>query len=198
MPLKRDARDCPARSIIGGVDVKGLMFNVLEEVITDAYGPEAWDSLLCMSGAEGAYSSLGTYSDNEFHAIAEATATLTGQTASQVLQAFGQSALPIMVRRFPTFMEGVSDTRTFLLSLNSAIHPEIRKIFAGAACPHFKYAIGDDVVQITYYSRRRFCDIAQGLARGTLAHFGEAGEVTHPECLHEGAEACRLDVRWAA
>ncbi len=174
------------------------MFNVLEEVITDAYGPEAWDSLICMAGAEGAYSSLGTYPDTEFHALAAATATLTGQAPADVLQAFGQSALPIMVKRFPLFLDGVDDTRTFLLSLNSVIHPEIRKVFIGTGCPHFKYGMGDDVVQITYHSRRRFCDIAQGLARGALAHFGETAEVSHPECMHEGAEACRLDIRWAA
>lgn len=185
-------------SINGGVDVKGLMFNVLEDVITDAYGPEAWDSLICMAGAEGAYSSLGSYPDTEFHAIAHAAATLTGQETTDVLQAFGQSAMPIILKRFPLFAEGVGDARTFLLSLNSVIHPEIRKIFAGAACPHFKYAIGDDIIQITYHSRRRFCDIAQGLARGALFHFGEAGEVSHPECLHSGNDACRLDIRWAA
>lgn len=179
-------------------DVKGLMFNVLEEVITDAYGPEAWDSLICMAGAEGAYSSLGTYPDTEFHAIAEATAALTGQDKVDVLQAFGQSALPIFLDRFPMFLEGVEDTRTFLLSLNSVIHPEIRKIFAGAACPHFKYAIGDDILQITYHSRRRFCDIAQGYVRGALTHFGEVAHVSHPECIHRGDEACRLDVRWPA
>lgn len=174
------------------------MFNVLEEVITDAYGPEAWDSLICMSGAEGAYSSLGSYSDNEFHAIATATATLTGQERADVLQAFGQSAMPIIVNRFPLLQDGVDDTRSFLLSLNSVIHPEIRKVFTGAGCPHFKFAVGDDILQITYHSRRRFCDIAQGFARGALSHFGEEGEVTHPECIHHGAEACRIDVRWAA
>lgn len=173
------------------------MFNLLEEVITDAYGPEAWDSLICMAGTDGAYSSLGTYSDNDFHAIAEATAALTGQTPSGVLQAFGQSAIPIMLARFPDFLNGVDDTRTFFLSLNSVVHPEVRKTFAGAGCPHFNYAIGDDIVQITYHSRRRFCDIAQGLARGALAHFGEEADVTHPECFHRGDEACRLDVRWA-
>lgn len=174
------------------------MFNILEEVITDAYGPEAWDSLLCMSAAEGAYASLGSYSDNEFHAIASSTATLTGQAPADVLQAFGQSALPVFIRRFPLFGQGISDTRGFLLSLNTVVHPEIRKVFAGSGCPNFKYAIGDDVVQITYHSRRRFCDIAQGLARGALDHFGEQGEVTHPECIHRGDEACRMDVRWTA
>ncbi len=174
------------------------MFNILEEVVTDAYGPEAWDSLLCMSGAEGAYASLGSYSDNEFHAIAASTATLTGQKPAEVLQAFGHAALPVFFRRFPLFIDGITDARSFLLALNTVIHPEIRKIFAGAGCPNLKYAIGDDIIQITYHSRRRFCDIAQGLAHGALTHFGESGDVSHPECIQRGDDACRMDIRWTA
>lgn len=174
------------------------MFNILEEVVTDAYGPEAWDSLLCMSGAEGAYASLGSYPDTEFQSIARATATLTAQQPEEVLQAFGESALPVFVRRFPLFTQGVEDSRSFLLSLNTIIHPELRKVFVGSGCPMMKFAIGDDVIQITYNSRRHFCDIAQGLARGVLNHFGEQGTVSHPQCRHRGDDSCRTDVKWAA
>ena len=46
--------------------------------------------------------------------VARATATLTGQETTDVLQAFGQSAMPIILKRFPLFAEALPIT--FLLS----------------------------------------------------------------------------------
>jgi len=45
--------------------VKGIIFNVAEEVVTDLYGADAWDSLLASAELEGAYTSLGNYDDAE-------------------------------------------------------------------------------------------------------------------------------------
>ena len=38
--------------------MKGIVFNLLEEVVTEAYGADAWDSLLDAAGLDGAYTSL--------------------------------------------------------------------------------------------------------------------------------------------
>mgnify|MGYP001168752176 CR=1 FL=1 len=178
--------------------MKGIIFNILEEVITDAYGPEAWDALICMAGVEGAYASLGSYPDVEFFGLIDATAMLTKQPHAQVLRAFGEAAFPLLIERYPHFLEGVFDTRTFLLSLNTIIQPEIRKIYSDAAYPQFKFAIGDDILQVGYRSQRKLCDVAEGFVRGVAKHYGEEIEVEHGACLNNGDPQCRLDVRWAA
>ncbi len=41
--------------------MKGMIFNLLEEVVTAEYGEDTWDVLLDRSGAGGAYTSLGSY-----------------------------------------------------------------------------------------------------------------------------------------
>lgn len=181
-----------------GCIVKGIIFNVLEEVITDAYGPEAWDSLICMAGVEGVYASLGSYPDAELLALVDAASTLTGQPREQVMRAFGEAAFPLLIERYPHFLEGVFDARTFLLSLNTIIHPEVRKIYSGAGCPQFKFAIGDDILQIGYRSQRKLCDVADGFVRGVAKHYGEDIDVAHSACMHNGDPQCQLDVRWPA
>ena len=43
--------------------MKGVLFNVVEDVVTEALSAEAWDDVVDDSGVDGAYTSLGTYPD---------------------------------------------------------------------------------------------------------------------------------------
>ncbi len=178
--------------------VKGILFNLLEDVLGEAFGPEAWDQLLCAADVRGVYAALGTYPDAEFFAIIDATAGLTGRTRDAVLLDFGEAAFPRMVDRYPNFLTGVDDARTFLLSLNRIMTTEVRKLYAGAGCPQFRFAIAPRRLRIGYTSPRRMCALAQGLIRGVAHHFQEEVDVSHPECMHRGDAACRVDVIWSA
>ena len=54
--------------------VKGVIFNILEEVVSTQMGEDAWDGLLDAAGLEGAYTSLGSYPDAEILALVSAAA----------------------------------------------------------------------------------------------------------------------------
>ena len=43
--------------------MKGVLFNVVEDVVTDVLSEDAWDDAVDRSGASGAYTSLGNYDD---------------------------------------------------------------------------------------------------------------------------------------
>lgn len=45
--------------------MKSIIFNLLEQVVTDAHGEDIWDDLLAGAGLEGAYTSLGNYPDED-------------------------------------------------------------------------------------------------------------------------------------
>ena len=174
------------------------MFNLLEDVLSEAYGPEAWDDLLCATGAGGVYASLGDYPDTEFFLLVEAAASFTHRSRDEMLLAFGTEAFPRMVQRYPAFMEGIPDGRTFLLSLNRTVQTEVRKLYAGAGCPHFRFAIAPKKLRIGYASPRGLCALAEGLIHGVATHFQEEVDISHPECAHRGDAACRIDIVWAA
>ena len=43
--------------------MKGIIFNLLEEVVRKDYGDETWEDLLEAAQVDGAYTSLGNYPD---------------------------------------------------------------------------------------------------------------------------------------
>ena len=45
--------------------MKGIIFNLLEEVVTQAHGEEVWDQLLDAAQVDGAFTSLGNYPDED-------------------------------------------------------------------------------------------------------------------------------------
>ena len=176
--------------------MKGIIFNLLEDVVTEDLGTAAWDDVICTSGASGVYASLGSYPDGEFFALIEALAGFTEDSPEDVLRHFGQAAFPLMVARYPVIVEGTPNSRTFLLSLNRILQTEIRKIYEGAACPHFRFAIAPNRLRLGYSSPRRMCAFAEGMLHGVAHYFGETVEITHSECQHRGDAGCRVDLNW--
>src|SRR5690349_8670133 len=104
--------------------MKGIVFNLLEEVVTREHGAATWDALLDAADLDGAYTSLGSYPDDEAHKLVMAASGALGIPPNEVLRWFGREAMPILADRYPGFFKPHKTTRPFLLSLNSIIHPE--------------------------------------------------------------------------
>ena len=179
--------------------MKGIVFNLLEEAVSNSYGEAAWDQLLDGAGLDGAYTSLGSYDDAEIVALVQVASRTLGIPAEDVLRWFGQQAMPLLARRYPAFFANHANTRSFLLTLNNIIHPEVRKLYPGAQTPVFDFDTSlADLLQIGYNSPRRLCALAEGFMRGVAIHFGEQVDITQPECMHHGAERCVFHVRLRA
>lgn len=179
--------------------MKGIIFNLAEEVVAAAHGPETWDALLEESGASGAYTSLGSYPDSELIAILTAASARLGMPVADVLRWFGRSAMPLIAQRFPAFFTGVPNLQGFILSLNTIIHAEVRKLYAGATCPHFDFALQNNgQLHMTYHSPRQLCALVEGFVTGAADHFGETVTIDHGQCTRHGAPACTFLVHSAA
>lgn len=182
-----------------GTRVKGIIFNLLEEQVVTQFGDGTWDDLLDEAEVDGAYTSLGSYDDREIMALVGAAAAKLDKSPAEILRWFGKSAIPALALRFPAFFETPSNTRNFLLSVNTIIHPEVRKLYSGAGCPHFRFHhAGDAELVIGYSSPRKLCALAEGFIEGTAAHYGEQVTVAHRDCMHTGASACQLAVQWVS
>ena len=55
--------------------MKGIVFNLLEDLVVRDHGEDAWDDLLEEAGSDGAYTSLGSYDDAELLALVGAAST---------------------------------------------------------------------------------------------------------------------------
>ena len=155
--------------------MKGIIFNLLEEIVVSANDEDAWDDLLARAGVIGAYTSLGNYPDEELVALIEVVAAARGQSRSECLRWFGSEAMALLASAYPTFFVGHRSLRTFLPTVNDVVHAEVRKLYPGADTPELYVEHDDDGdLRLSYASPRRLCALAEGLIEGAAARFGES------------------------
>ena len=181
--------------------MKGVIFNILEDFVVDGWGEDAYDEILsmCPVSAHGPFVGPGTYPDAELFAIAGAAAKKLGVPLSDALRAFGSFTFPKLAARYPMFLDGAEDAKTFLQSVHSVIHVEVRKLYPQAITPAFQYEdTGSDSLRVLYTSKRKLCQFMEGMIAGVGTHFRENIAVTHSACLLEGADACVFDLRFSS
>ncbi|MCU1450591.1 MAG: Heme binding protein [Acidimicrobiales bacterium] len=175
--------------------MKGIIFNVVEEVVTDRYGDDVWDSLLEAADLEGSYTSLGSYPDDHLIRLVAAASDALSLPPDDVVRALGEGAIPLLAARYPQFFEPHSSAGSFLLTLNNIIHPEVKKLYPGASVPDFDYGEADngDLV-IGYRSERKMCALAEGFIAGAARHYGEDVTLGQAQCMNRGDEKCLIQV----
>ncbi|UVW27272.1 heme NO-binding domain-containing protein [Massilia sp. H6] len=175
--------------------MKGIVFNLLEEAVSIDFGEATWDRLLDDAGLDGAYTSLGSYDDAEVVRLVGVASTALQIAPQDVLRWFGRRAMPLLYQRYPSFFASHTSTRSFLLTLNSLIHPEVRKLYPGATPPVFDFDTSNgETLVIGYSSARRLCALAEGFMNGAAEHYREPMQISHPECMHDGAGKCVFHV----
>ncbi len=179
--------------------MKGVVFNLFEEVVSRDYGEEAWDKVLDSAGLDGAYTSLGGYSDADFYALVAAASEALAQPPDEVVRWFGREALPLLATSYPQFFEPHGSTRAFVLTLNEIIHPEVRKLYPGADVPVFDFdTTSEEVLRMGYSSQRQLCSFAEGLIEGAAGHYGERASIQQPSCMKRGDAKCLLEISFEA
>jgi hypothetical protein len=178
--------------------MKGIVFNLLEEVVIAQRGEEAWDHLLDATNLAGSYTSLGSYPDEEIVKLVVAGADALSMSPTEVLRWFGREAMPLLAKRYPVFFNGHRTAQSFILSVNDIIHPEVRKLYAGAHCPFFRFEqTKGGVLLMTYDSPRKLCALAQGFIEGAGNYYGQAMTVEHLTCMNHGDPKCLLSIQAA-
>lgn len=177
--------------------MKGIVFNLLEQVVSRHYGDDTWDELLSAAGVDGAYTSLGSYPDGDLVELVGAASRALELPPQVVIRWFGREALPALAAAYPRFFTDHTDTRSFLLTLNDIIHPEVRKLYPGADVPDFDFdAPSAGMLRMRYGSGRKLCAFAEGLIEGAATHFGERVSIVQPSCMVRGDEHCDLEIRF--
>lgn len=175
--------------------MKGIIFNLLEDAVTQEHSEETWEDLLDAAGLDGAYTSLGSYPDDQLIALVNAAAAALGQSSAAILRWFGIRSIPLLAEKYPGFFDKHPTTRPFLLTINAIIHPEVRKLYPGAQVPDFHLdASSNEVLVMGYDSSRKLCALAEGFIEGAAMHYREVARIHHSICMHRGDPSCRLEL----
>lgn len=177
--------------------MKGIIFNLVEGVVTRDRGEDEWDDVLLKAGLDGVYTALGNYPDEELFRLVDAASVLFGTSPEALTRYLGEHTLTGLADRYPQYVAAMPDARTFLRGLDDVIHHEVRKLHPDARPPRFWY--DDDVpgepLVMHYFSERRMCVFAEGMIVGAARLFGQSAEVTQEQCMLSGADHCILRVR---
>lgn len=178
--------------------MKGIIFNLLEQVVTESHSEDEWDALLDDADLGGAYTSLGNYDDEELVALLTAATDRWDQPLDDVLRWFGRTAMPILASDYPTFFEGHETLASFLATINDVVHAEVTKLYPDAVVPVFGFEEGSaGEVRLVYTSARHLCPLAEGFIAGAADRFGETVTIEQPECMLRGDDRCVIECRVA-
>lgn len=181
--------------------MKGVILNLVEEAVVETHGEAVWDAVLGHAGLEGAWTSLGTYPDDELPRLVAAGSELLGAEPERLARDLGRHAAQGLARRHPDYFARCEGTLPFLRSLDDVVHREVRKLHPDAAPPRFSWSeVGGPVpgggaaMDLHYRSERRLCWLAVGMIEGTASFYGERTEVRHEACQLDDAPRCTLRV----
>jgi hypothetical protein len=145
------------------------------------------------------YLAIASYDDSDALALVDAAAKSSGKSGGEVLTAFGQHLAPLLLEMDGHLIRREWRTLDLLEHTESTIHRIVRLRDPNAAPPRLLCErLSEHEVLIRYGSPRRLCALAIGLALGVAAHFGEALEAKHRECMQQGAERCAISFRLIA
>lgn len=178
--------------------MKGVIFNILEEMVEQHCGMAVWNEILDQQlPGEGVFISSESYPDEQLFSLVEAVCAKTNQPMEQVVGAFGEFMFQQLAGRYPEFVEDPADLKSFLKSVDAVIHVEVRKLYDNPNLPSFDYSEpSSDSLIMRYTSPRKLCILAEGLIRGAATHYAAEVEISQPVCMHKGAEHCDLSIRF--
>ncbi|MGH8354618.1 MAG: heme NO-binding domain-containing protein [Pseudomonas sp.] len=156
--------------------MKGIVFTEFLEMVEQRFGLETLDRVIIQAQPpnDGAYTAVGTYDHQELVRLVVALSEATRVPAADLIKAFGEHLFQRFTQTYPSLFLGVDSAFNFLRSIEHYIHVEVRKLYPDAELPAFTYeSHAANQLVMLYQSRRPFADLAEGLIRGCIDHFGE-------------------------
>ena len=175
--------------------MKGVVFKEFEEFVRLSFGDELFETVLDSTELESQPPFLGptSYPDADLFALVGTTLQHVGVPLEDALQAFGQHLFDALIRGFPEAVDEHTDLRSFLQTVHSVIHVEVRKLLPGAETPEFAFEdLEDGKLRMQYRSRRKLCALARGLLDGAARSFGTELHATETHCMNDGHDCCEF------
>jgi hypothetical protein len=175
--------------------VHGLIFVSFQDYLRTEHGAGVANDV---TAGEPQYSLSEAYPDEQFLVLLERACARTALSLDELLFEFGVfTAATTFARRYSLLFKASTTARDFLMTVETPIHEVVREALPEARPPELAVTdLGDEGLEILYTSPRRICAMLRGLVEGTGRVYGETLQVEELECMHHGASACRVVVRF--
>ena len=125
--------------------MKGIIFKHFESFVCDNFGQETFEAVLESTKleTEGPFLGPGSYPDADLVALVVTAVEALGIDLQDGIYAFGRYLFAKLLEGHTEYADG-HDLRSFVASIHSVIHVEVRKLYPGAETPEFRHEIDAD------------------------------------------------------
>ncbi|MFT5295171.1 MAG: putative hydrocarbon binding protein [Colwellia sp.] len=175
--------------------MQGSIFTTFSEMVIEKMGMSVWNKLLekVNPSSEGVYTNGMQYDDSEILAYVSELSIITKVNVPTLVRTFGEYLFIHLFNSSPIQGSHIDNLKDFLTCIDAVIHKEVKRVYPDAYLPSFKYDETPEGDLIMFYkSKRKLCHLSEGLITGAAKHFEQSISIKHPECMHDGAEKCKL------
>jgi len=170
--------------------MKGVVFTEFLDMVEQKFGYETVDHILTAEELKsgGIYTAVGTYEHAEMVQLITHLNAKTNIEVPTLLKEFGKYLFGTFQSNYGSFFDKASDSFSFLESIEQYIHVEVKKLYPDAELPKFESKrIGNNTLELVYYSERRMSDFAEGLIEKTLEHYKEVATIDKSLVKEDGS-----------
>ncbi|MFT5760341.1 MAG: putative hydrocarbon binding protein [Alteromonadaceae bacterium] len=175
--------------------MQGSIFTAFSEMVIEKMGMAAWNDLLAKvrPASEGIYTNGMQYDDSEIMALVAELSEITKIDPPNLVRTFGEYLFSHLYNNSSADLSHIDNLKDFLIYIDSVIHKEVKRVYPQAYLPTFDCSDSSDGdFVMLYHSKRKLCYLSEGLILSASKHFKQPITISHPECMHDGAEKCKL------
>ncbi len=175
----------------------GTILTLLKRYVQTQYDHSTWVKLLELSGLENMELDHKTvYPDEHMYALVGHAAELTGLSAGELHEKFGEYLVPDLLYMYQRLLKPEWKTLDMLEHTELTMHKQVRQEHTENSPPVLNVSrLGPNELMIDYVSPRRMSGLAVGIVRGLATYYDEADRIDVIPTTSEDGERVRIHVR---
>ena len=175
----------------------GSIFTLLKRYVQTQYDHSTWVKLVELSGLGAIeFNHKTVYPDEHIYALVGHAATMTGLSAGELHEKFGEYLVPDLMYMYQKLLQPGWKTLDMLENTELTMHKQVRQEHRENSPPVLEVSrLGPNELMIDYVSARRMSGLAVGIVRGVAAYYDEADLIDVQPTTTEDGERVRIHVR---
>ena len=177
--------------------MKGMIFNLFEHFICDAFTEESWDKILensqLIHGNETYIPKA--FADEDFKCLVVTANRELNIAVPDLLEMFGKYSFPHFMDKFSSYFENVTCSFEVIKRIDEIINKDMRAALPDDYLPEVIIRpVDGQIIELEYKSKRKLCEFLEGLILGCAHHYRDKIQIHHHHCLHYGHDFCGLRI----